>query len=288
MKDLSEQKTVAVIGGDLRMYEAALAFSQKGHRVKVYGLDILGDRSAESLEKASDLKDALALADCVLLPLPYSYDGEKLNAPLSRRVITLKECFAHLSRRQNLAAGLLGATLPEGFSAFDYTESETFAIKNARATVEGALAIAIRESAVTLCSSRAVITGYGRIGKLLARSLTALGSHVTIIARSAKDRAFAWSDGMEAAGFSALPNAVKTADFIFNTVPSEVIGRKVLQEVNKKTLLIELASLPGGIDAKAAFDLSLPLVSALGLPGKYSPKTAGQIIADCIGEAFGL
>lgn len=289
MKDTSLPNKIAVIGGDLRQLEAAKAFSELGYEVSVFGIDVVGDKSENArFKRASDLKDALYLADCVILPLPYSYDGEKINAPLSTRPITLSELFAHLSRHQKIAAGLLGASLPEGFSVFDYAASETFAIKNARATVEGALAIAIRESAVTLCHAKVLITGYGRIGKMLANALTALGANVTVIARSARDRAWAWGEGLPAYGFRSLDELCPDCDFLFNTVPTEVIGRSALAAFKKDTVLIELASLPGGIDLRAAGEEGIRVITALGLPGKFSPKTAGRIIAECVKEAFGL
>ena len=289
MKDPTLPNKIAVIGGDLRQLETAKAFAEEGYRVSVYGLDVLGDKpNVKNLTKAEDLKEALYLADCVILPLPFSYDNDKVNAPLSTKPIMLSELFAHLSRHQKIAAGLLGASLPEGFSVFDYAAGETFAVKNARATVEGAIAIAIRESAITLCHANAVITGYGRIGKMLARTLADLVAKVTVIARSSRDRAWAWSEGFSAYGFHFLPELVKTCDFLFNTVPSEVITRSVLHAMREDTTVIELASLPGGIDLRAAGERHIRVTSALGLPGKYSPKTAGRIIADCVKDAFGL
>jgi len=213
MNKTSTPKKIAVIGGDLRQLEAAKAFCDKGFTVSVYGLDVVSD-TAGQLQKAHDLKDALYLADLVILPLPYSYDGIKINAPLSTKTITLAELFAHLSRHQKIAAGLLGQELPEGFSVFDYASGETFAIKNARATVEGALAIAIRESAITLCHARVIITGYGRIGKMLADSLSALGAAVTVVARSSRDRAWAYSQGFSSYGFRSLATLAENCDFL--------------------------------------------------------------------------
>lgn len=287
MNKTSLPKKIAVIGGDLRQLEAAFAFSDAGFTVSVYGLDVISD-TPRALSRASDLKDALYLADLVILPLPYTYDGVKLNAPLSTKPITLSELFAHLSRHQKIAAGLLGAELPEGFSVFDYASGETFAIKNARATVEGALAIAIRESAITLCNARAIVTGYGRIGKMLADSLKALGCRVTVVARSAKDRAWAYSQGIASHSFSLLAAEVKNCDYLFNTVPEEVITREVIENLDKNATVIELASLPGGIDLRAAGERGIRVHTALGLPGKFSPKTAGRIIAECVSDAFGL
>ena len=285
MKDQTPK--ITVIGGDLRQLEAAKTLAEAGYTVAVYGIDVVGDPPAlPSLQKSASLHAAVHEADCVLLPLPYSYDGERINAPLSTKSITLTELFAHLSPQTKIAAGLLGATLDVPHTVFDYAKSETFAVKNARATVEGAIAIAIRESACTLCHSNCIVTGYGRIGKMLASSLTLLGARVTVVARSPKDRAWAWSEGLSAFGYEALPTLAGRADILFNTVPATVIDRKTLYALPDNVPVIELASLPGGVDLRAADEEGVRVVTALGLPGKYSPKTAGKIIADCVKEAL--
>lgn len=293
MKDTTETQKprgkIAVIGGDLRQLEAAKAFSVKGYECHVYGLDVVGDsRSFDGIIKSDSLSEALFSAHLVLLPLPYSRDGIHINAPLSTQKIKIASLFPLLSPRQKIAAGLLGATLPEGFEAFDYAASESFAIRNARATVEGALAIAIRETPITLNGADILVVGYGRIGKMLASTLKDLGAKVTVIARRAADRALAWSQGLGGENYDAFVSLATHCDMIFNTVPAIVITAEILAALPKDTIIIELASPPGGIDLRDAAELGAHVVSALGLPGKFSPKTAGHIITDCVSDAFGL
>ena len=296
MKDSTETKTtkttlgkIAVIGGDLRQLEAAKAFCAKGYESHVYGLDVVGEsQNFDRIVKAESLAAALYAAQLVLLPLPYSHDGIHINAPLSTQKIKIASLFPLLSPRQKIAAGLLGATLPEGFEAFDYTASESFAVRNARATVEGALAIAIRETPITLNGANILVVGYGRIGKMLSSTLKDLGAKVTVIARRATDRAWAWSQGLFAENYSEFLSLAPACDMIFNTVPAIVITKEILASLSKDTAVIELASPPGGIDLREAANLGIHVISALGLPGKFSPKTAGNIITDCVSEAFGL
>ncbi len=280
---------IAVIGGDLRQLEAAKAFAAKGYAAYVYGLDVVGEsHDFDGVVKAESLAEAVLSATLVLLPLPYSHDGVTVNAPLSTKKIKIASLFPLLSNRQKLAAGLLGAALPEGFEAFDYAASETFAIRNARATVEGALALAIREMPITLSGACAAVVGYGRIGKMLADTLRALGSEVTVIARKPQDRAWAWAQGLHAIDYPELPGQATRFDVLFNTVPTTVIERDTLAHIKKESVIIELASLPGGVALAAAKELGIEVIRAPGLPGKYSPRTAGNIIADCVADAFGL
>ena len=69
---------------------------------------------------------------------------------------------------------------------------------------------------------------------------------------------------------------------LFNTVPHTIFDREFLREVDKKTLLVELASVPGGFDICAAQELGTNISWALSLPGKYAPESAGAIIAECV------
>ena len=55
---------------------------------------------------------------------------------------------------------------------------------------------------------------------------------------------------------------------------------------DKDILIIDLASVPGGVDFAAAKDKGIEAVWALSLPGKYAPESAGAIIADVLDELF--
>lgn len=52
--------------------------------------------------------------------------------------------------------------------------------------------------------------------------------------------------------------------------------------MDKKAMIIDLASEPCGTDFEAAKALGLTAVKAPGLPGKFAPKTAGEIIKDTV------
>ncbi|MGM9936476.1 MAG: dipicolinate synthase subunit DpsA, partial [Candidatus Ornithomonoglobus sp.] len=68
----------------------------------------------------------------------------------------------------------------------------------------------------------------------------------------------------------------------FNTVPALILTGEVLEKVRQDTLIIDLASKPGGIDFDAAAELGLRVIWALSLPGRVAPVTAGIIIKDTI------
>ena len=74
----------------------------------------------------------------------------------------------------------------------------------------------------------------------------------------------------------------KGYDVIFNTVPYWLFDAAFLNAVDKKTLLIDLASAPGGIDITEAKRLRSKVLWAASLPGKYAPESAGALICDCV------
>ena len=127
-----------------------------------------------------------------------------------------------------------------------------------------------------------VVIGYGRVGRVTAKLLTNMGAHVTVCARSVAQRAWAKVDGCSPLPLEALEQAVKGADAVLNTVPTLLVDRQVLAQLDTDTLVMDLASKPGGVDRAAAADLGIPVHWALALPGKVAPKTAGEILCETI------
>ena len=75
-------------------------------------------------------------------------------------------------------------------------------------------------------------------------------------------------------------------DVIFNTVPARLFDKEIIDELPPDVLLIDLASVPGGVDFAAAKDRGIKAIWALSLPGKYAPESAGKIIGETLLEYF--
>ena len=78
----------------------------------------------------------------------------------------------------------------KGARLYDYAARDDFAVLNAVPTAEGAIACAMSAYEGTIAGSSCLVTGYGRIGKVLARLLKAVGSRVTVSARRGSDKAY--------------------------------------------------------------------------------------------------
>ena len=75
---------------------------------------------------------------------------------------------------------------------------------------------------------------------------------------------------------------LKDFDLIFNTVPHQILGEKLLSKLNPKALVIDLASRPGGVDLFSAKALGIQVVWALSLPGKVAPHTAAETMKNTV------
>ncbi len=288
---------IALLGGDLRHHTAACRLSEKGWAVSVWGMDVHGEATSD-LFVCQDITEALAGASALVLPLPASLDGSTLNAPLdaSESRVSLRSIAEALSMMEQNAV-VIGGRLPmafvqnvaeRGYRVVDYFESEEFQIRNAYTTAEAAVSIAMNSMSRELRGARTIVTGYGRIGKHLVSLLRAIGAEVTVAARKDSDLTWAASQGCHVYSLSEKGRAqigdhmAHGYDVIFNTVPFWLFGRSFLEQVDKKTVLIELASAPGGIDVCAAKELGSNVLWASSLPGKYAPQSAGELIASCV------
>lgn len=271
---MSNNVKIAVIGGDLRQLAAARMFAENGIETAVCGFDLYnGDFSA--VTKCMSAADCIHGSSAVILPLPCSVDKVSINAPLHNGKIMLEEVLHRLTGEQILCGGMLNFERP---NTYDYYEREELKILNAIPTAEGAIAIALDELPITLQGAKAVVLGYGRIGKALSERLKGLGSIVTVCARKESDLALCESSSYKPVHMRLLSEAVSDADVIFNTVPFVLLNEAILDYIDKKTLIIDLAGRPGGVDFDAAKQLGIKTIWALSLPGKVAPITAGSII----------
>ena len=240
------EKKIAVIGGDMRQSILAALLGSDGYSVGSYGLSSTeGEGIPDSIETTDDLKDF----DAVILPMPVTQDGENINAPMYDKKIPLNSVMRSIPANTVVLGGKLPVELVKQYkqlSFYDYLEREDFAVKNAVATAEGALAIAINETPFTLWHCRCLVTGFGRISKMLIRMLIALGAHVDVAARKCSDRAWAQTMSCGAYDTGEIKKYIGNYDLIFNTVPYRLIDGEVLKNIKMDALVIDLASKPGG------------------------------------------
>ena len=157
---------------------------------------------------------------------------------------------------------------------YDYSKDKSFVMKNAYLTAEASRILTAQLTKETLHGKRALVLGYGRIGKFLCRELKNCGADVYVWARRKESISEAELCGIKFAEKESMADG--NYDFIYNTVPEIIIPKNLTDMAGKQTLAIELASSPGGFE-----DTSFA-VKASGLPGKILPVSAGKAVFDTV------
>ena len=275
------KRSFAVIGGDMRQrcllrQLRGLGFSASSYRVP------------DTQDSAPELPGCIRDANVLLLPMPAFSGPETVRAEGGG--VPLAAILDAAGPDALVCGGMLGpaedALRARGLSFFDYAKDETLLLQNAELTAEAALPLLLERLSCPLAGSRLLLCGFGRIGKLLARKLRALGADVTVSARKPQALELARILGYRRVRTDSLTDALAQYDAIVNTVPAQLIGPEQLRSVRTGCVLLELASLPGGFCAEAQ---ALPgYCAARGLPGKYAPETAAAIIRSAIFRELNL
>lgn len=171
-----------------------------------------------------------------------------------------------------------------GIAYVDLMENEKAAMKNARVTAEATIGEILKYSDYSILNQKIIVTGYGRCGREVANLLKAMGAKVTVLARSAAVRKLAQAEGHVAVDFSYGPEEVYGARTIVNTVPATVLKEPMIREMHPDTVILDIASRPGGADLAAAETHGIQVIPALGLPGIYTTKSSAKILAEAISE----
>ncbi|AGB40693.1 prephenate dehydrogenase [Halobacteroides halobius DSM 5150] len=279
-----QDKSIALLGGDDREVKLLSMLKETGAK-----LQVLGEvTKIEGIKVVNSLTEIDNKVDAVIAPMTGINQDYQIKKTFVDKDITLtEEFFAKLQPATKFFIGFAKPQLKKWCTKYDLELIELaaldeVAILNAVPTAEGAIELAIREASINLHNNNSFVLGLGRVGLTVARMLKGLGSNTFGVARKNKDLARALEMGLTPVNFKNLSSEINKADFIFNTVPVKVLDRKLLEQVNPNTLIIDLASAPGGTDFETAQQLGIQAELALGLPGKVAPTSAGEILGNVI------
>lgn len=258
-------KRILIVGGDRRLKIVKNHFEKENFYVDTLGL-FPDDRA--DIEKS----------DVIVFPVPTTKDMKTVFCPLTNRKIYLKDIEAQIKNQLILCCNYKFL----GKNFIDYNTLDSFSLLNAVPTAEGAIEIAIRETDYTLWQSKVLVIGYGRVGKIMADRLKALGADVTVSARKPKDFATLSALGFKYINTEKLGEMYLDFNIIFNTVDFPVLSDKTLENC-PADLLIDLSS-KGGFDLNYATTLGFKAFKPGGIPGVTAPETAGKILAKTLTE----
>ena len=261
-----------VVGGDNRIKLLAEKLKKDGNKVYTFANKVNNIYEIESIEELKNID-----YDIVISSVPLSRDGKNFFTLLRDKNITIEDLKKIINWKKFFAGNI-----PLEIGGYDILKDESTTILNTIPTAEGAIQIALEKTNSIIEGKKALVIGFGRVGKILANKLYNIGMDVYCEARKDTDLAWIKAYGYKPIYLEKMNNILCKMDIIFNTVPYEIMDKKRLILLKRDTLIIDLASAPGGIDYDTAEKLGIKAILALGLPGKYAPDTASDYIKEFI------
>ena len=167
-------------------------------------------------------------------------------------------------------------------SYFDFMKLPEVVEGNADITAEATVAEVLRFGARSIAGQKVLVTGYGCCGLRIAKIFAKLGADVTVAARRESVRALVVADGFKTCDFMEIKNVIGEMQTVINTVPALVITDELIRRMSAESLIVDIASKPGGTDFEAASRHGITAKLSLGLPGIYTTTSSAELLKDAI------
>ena len=198
----------------------------------------------------------------------------------------LKQIFPRLFERNIVYGGAVSNRFRHecelnNINVYDYLKWNEVTERNAEITARGAIkeAYTIRQ---LKNSSNCLVTGYGFCGKAISKELKGLTKNISIMVRRKELKQEIEKMGYKYSSIKDIYLDARNYDYIFNTIPALVLDEDVINTLTPKTIIIDIASAPGGTDFECCRRRDITARLSLGIPGKMYPKEAGKIILDAV------
>lgn len=262
-----KEKTLVVAVNDVQKRLAEILTNK--------GLTVI---TAESLDGST--KEYIS--DCKNIILPFPTKADKFTF-----IADGKKLGDFFTENQCVIGGLLSDEVineieKSGAEYTDYFKNESYVLKNAFITSQGALRLLLEEADDFIVGKKVLITGFGRIGKSLAFMLKSLGMKVFVAARSDKALTEAFASGFDVFRISQVHGTLFYYDYIFNTVPEIIFEKAHIRHIRADAYYFELASYPFGADKADFIEQGRRHINGSALPGRCFPAAVARNIADFI------
>lgn len=281
------KQKIGVIGGDLRIVKLVEMLTKDGYEVNTYALEKAESIvKQEKVKKCSSIQEVVKQTNIIIGSIPLSSNRIDMNTPFSEKNVSLQELANCIEGKVfiggNIKSELYDLIEEKNVKVIDLLDREELVVLNTISTAEGAIQIAMEETNKTIHGSNILVLGYGRVGKILANMLKGIGANVYCEARKNVDLAWIRAYGYTPVRLNELDKELGKFDVIINTIPAIILDEEKLSKINKDSIIIDLASNPGGVDRNASKKAGIKTIWALSLPGKVAPLTSAEFIKDTL------
>lgn len=278
--------SITILGGDLRNCYTAEYLYSRGWQVQCY--HTLAFPFSSGIRLADCLSQAFGHSDLILAPTPLSKDGKCLfQAGTAVPACPFRELLEALAPEHKLVVFTLPKELyskitEKGCQILSLAQSLEFTKENALLTAEGLLAEVLRCTPFSLSCSNVLILGYGHCGTAISRLFRPLCQKIYVVEENIEKQKQAKHDGLYPISTKEFKQVLPQCQILINTIPAPVLEPAVLQLLHSCCHIFDIASAPFGFPADITEKCLLPYYRIPGIPGRFSPITAGEAIGRTI------
>ncbi len=266
---------ILIIGGDKRqqyMKEFISDSYTEVYHIR-YSADIYRLRDIESYSH-------------IILPLPVSkdkktvYSTDDLSLSVDDIIDLIRPC--HTVFASGLDNKILDYFEDNNIECYDFMKDKIFKRANAYLTAQGTLRLLFENTQDYIVGKIALIVGFGDVAQTLAEMLKNIGISVYISGRNSRKLSLSLYSGYSTVDMQEITENIGCFDYVFGTVPTNILAEEAIKNLNDNCLYFELASYPFNAD-KALFEKhSKKYINGSALPGRYLPLASGRLLAEYV------
>ena len=257
--DKRQEKLAALLEGELISYAWEENSRKKGDCEKIYVLPT----PVSKIEQNQMLKEKLK-QELIKLSVDKSTDIKVFGGVISREWKVFLEEYK--------------------IPYWDFMKLPEVVEGNGWITAEATIAEVLLQSETSIYGQNMLVTGYGCCGEKIAKLFARLGANVTVAARRESVREAIIKAGFQTVAFEDMEKTLVDVSTVVNTVPAMVLTEDCIRRMPRGSLIIDIASKPGGTDFEAAMRYGVKAKLALGLPGIYTTSSSALLLKNAISK----
>lgn len=277
---------ISVLGGDLRQAYAAEYLTSRSYSITCFHAPDFPYSS--TIDVTDSFPQACENTTVFLMPSPFSQDGTYLfQKKIDLPPVTTEELVKQIPNGSIIFFNGMSASIQiyleeKNCILYNLANLPDFGKENALLTAEGLLSEVIRYTPFSLQNTVTLLLGYGTCGSAIGTLFSSLGTRIYVLERDVEKQMLAEQNGLLALSSSEKKTLLPHFDLIINTIPETILTKDDLELLPGNCHIFDIASSPFGFSSDITAEYALPYFRLPGLPGRFSPKTAGIALGKTI------
>lgn len=277
---------ITILGGDLRQAYVAEYLNSRGYPVTCFHAPDFPYSSAITV--TDSFLQIRENSTAFLMPSPFSQDGTHLfQKKIDLSPVSVEELVKQIPTGSIIFFNGMSTSIQEHLEAkncilYNLANAPDFCDENAHLTAEALLSEVIRYTPFSLQNTAILLLGYGQCGSAIGTLFSSLGTRIYVLERDFQKQMLAEQNGLLALSSSEKKTLLPHFDLIINTIPETVLTKDDLELLPGNCHIFDIASSPFGFSSDITAEYALPYFRLPGLPGRFSPQTAGIALGKTI------